>query len=160
MIDWREAGPLANEEIGNDEKLSHVLERQSEVSQGGKTKGKAKPSALIPYSGTALSVTREKGLSTDDVWSSCLATIEQKNSNKRKNLEKKGRLEEFSPLSLQGKATIDAHHFKNAKLSLEAAEPPRNHVDIAGWPSERSEQLSIVRDLYQHVETFLFAGLP
>ena len=171
MIDWGEAGPLANQEVEGDEDLSHFLERKSEISQGGSTKGQVKPFALIPFSGTGLSVTREKDLSAEQVWESGLATIQLKNSNQLKKHKKEylrkhesasdSEAEEYAkkelkPLELRGKATFKADQISKFMIKATVVEPPRNHVDLVGWPSEKSRQMEIARDLFEFVETFVY----
>jgi hypothetical protein len=117
-MDWEQCGPLAGVPVEASEILSHYLFRKEM-----RTDDTVKPEAVMPYPHEDLSVTRHRDLSDDEVWESgkVVATKQSK--------------------TLFGRAQFRKGDLPNG-LSAKTSEPPRNHADIAGWPSERSDQMA------------------
>ena len=82
-----------------------------------------KPEAVIPYPHEALSATRHEELTNEDIWDS-------------------GRV----IAAMQGRTLMGRADFKPGDMpkGLNAIpdEPPRNHANIIGWPSEKSAQMA------------------
>ena len=118
-MNWDKAGPLAKVPVEASEMLAHYLFRK-ELRQEDNT---VKPEAVMPFPHEGLSVTRHRCLTDDEVWESGKVV-----ANK------------------QSRTLIGRADFKNSDLpkglNAEPSEPPRNHADIIGWPSERSGQMA------------------
>jgi hypothetical protein len=117
-MDWETSGPLAEEPVGASESLSHYLFRKEL-----RPDDTVKPEAVMPFPHEGLSTTRHRNLTEDEVWES-------------------GRV----VAAKQGRTLAGRADFMKADLpsGLDAipSEPPRNHADIVGWPSERSGQMA------------------
>jgi len=117
-MDWEQAGPLAAVPVSPEEKLSHYLFRKELRADGT-----VKAEAVVPYPHEALSVTRHRELSEEEIWE-CGEVV----------ANKQGR-------TLFGRADFLAAGLPEG-LKAQTSDPPRNHADILGWPSERSSQLA------------------
>lgn len=118
-MNWDESGPMAATPVGASEMLAHYLFRK-ELRQEDNT---VKTEAVMPFPHESLSATRHQGLTDEEVWESGTVV-----ANK------------------QGRTLMGRADFKRLDLPkwLDALpeEPPRNHVEIVGWPSERSAQMA------------------
>jgi len=117
-MDWDQAGPLAAVPVSPEEMLSHYLFRK-ELRPDGTVRAEA----VVPYPHEALSVTRHRELAEEEIWE-CGQVV----------ANKQGR-------TLFGRADFSAAALPEG-LNAQTSDPPRNHADILGWPSERSAQLA------------------
>jgi len=124
-MNWEEAGPLAAIPVGAAEMLSHYLFRKELRADDT-----VRPGAVIPYPHEALSATRHEGLTDEEVWDSGRVVA-----------CKQGR-------TLMGRADFKCCDMPKGLNAL-PEDPPRNHANIIGWPSERSGQMA---------QALLFAG--
>ncbi len=85
--------------------------------------------AFIPYPHQSLSVTRHTGLNETDLW------------DIGKNIATE------LILQLYGRADICANIVRRKRLKIEPTATPRNHANIIGWPTEKSEQKMIAIEL-------------
>ena len=117
-MNWDQCGPLAEQPVEASEILSHYLFRKEL-----RPDDTVKPEAVIPYPHEALSATRHEELTNEDIWDS-------------------GRV----IAAMQGRTLMGRADFKPGDMpkGLNAIpdEPPRNHANIIGWPSERSAQMA------------------
>ena len=116
-MDWEQPGPLADTPVDPPEVLTHYLFRKELRGDGT-----VKPEAVTPFPHEDLSVTRHRDLTQEDIWE-CGEVV----------AVKQGR-------TFFGRADFRASHLPDG-LAVQPSEPPRNHADIGGWPSERSGQL-------------------
>lgn len=117
-MNWSAPGPLAASPVSGGETLSRFL-----FQKGLRADGSVRPEEFVPYPYEDLSVLRQKGLTPEEVsdYGDFIAT-------------KRGR-------KLKGRADFPASSVP-PDLNVFPEEPPRNHANIVGWPSERSLQLS------------------
>ena len=117
-MNWDQCGPLAEQPVEIYELLSHYLFRKEL-----RPDDTVKPEAVIPYPHEALSATRHEELTNEDIWDS-------------------GRV----IAAIQGRTLMGRADFKRGDMpkGLNAIpdEPPRNHANIIGWPSDRSAQMA------------------
>lgn len=105
----------------DDELLARfVLYRRHRASNDGNMP----PEAFLPYRHVELSVTRHIGLSTTMIWQ---AGAEIAGSRK---------------LHLYGRGDVVANDARRVRLDVRPSEPPPNHANIVGWPSEKAAQMS------------------
>lgn len=82
-----------------------------------------KPEAFMPSIKTMdVSMFRTLNISDDDLW---------KTGNQ---------IAEGRPATLYGKTELKAQYIRRQDLDIEETETPRNHVNIKGWPSNKSSQ--------------------
>ncbi len=117
-MNWEEAGPLATVPVEPGEVLSHYLFRKELRADGT-----VKAEAVVPFPHESLSVMRHRDLTDAEIWESGEIVA-----------AKQGR-------TLFGRADFRAEELPSG-LEATPVEPPRNHADIIGWPSDRSAQLA------------------
>lgn len=119
-------GSLADAPVDDGEKLARFILTERHIRKSDKT---VKPEALIPSPHIELSVTRHRGFSDDEVWSSGndVAIIRNR--------------------PLIGRADFNAADARQQKLDVKPDEPPRNHANIIGWPPEKSSQLALALEM-------------
>lgn len=83
-----------------------------------------KPDAFIPHPLPALSLTRHRDATDDELW------------------REGARVEAIRDATLYGRAEVAATAFLDQQLSVEAEPIPANpnHADVTNWPAERSAQ--------------------
>lgn len=107
--------------ISATEKLARfVLFRRHRANAAGVVP----PEAFLPYKRVELSVTLHTDLSDKRLWGCGRCVAIKRN------------------LTLYGRADISAETAVSNGLALVYAEPPRNHVNIVGWPAEKAAQMS------------------
>ena len=117
-MNWDEPGPLATLPVNPEEILSRFL-----FGKGLRADKSVRPEEFVPYPHEELSVIRQRNLTSEEL-SECGSYI----------ASKRGR-------SLKGRADFLASAIPST-LSVTPSEPPKNHANIVGWPSEKSIQLS------------------
>ena len=117
-MDWDEVGPLCDIPIDPGEILSHYLFRKELRPDGS-----VRADAVVPFPNEALSATRHRGITEAEVWESGKTVA-----------------------SKMGRTLFGRADFKRSdlppQLDVIPSEPPRNHADIVGWPSDLSSQLA------------------
>ena len=108
--------------VANEERLARFVltNRHLRKAEGITT---ARAEAFLPYKHVELSVTRHRDLNEKQIWGAgrCVAIRRA--------------------LKLLGRAEITAANVRQQKLDVRPNEPPRNHADIVGWPSEKPAQM-------------------
>ncbi len=111
---------LASVPVDGDELLARFILSESEIRKSDST---ARPAAFTPYKWVELSVTRHRNLSDAEIW-----------EEGREVAKKRGK-------TLVGRADVKASVVRHQALDAVPDEPPRNHANIIGWPSDKSSQL-------------------
>lgn len=94
-----------------------------------RSNGRVAQDAFIPDRSRELSVIRHLGLTEDELWS-CGQEIA-----------------DSRPATLYGRADIQVAEVTKQSLRCVADPPPRNHVNIVGWPEEKSAQKILAMEL-------------
>lgn len=127
--------------VHNNEILARFILSKSWV-RADKT---VKPDAFIPYPYPDLSVTRHTNLSESEIWQ--LGTEVAKKRNEK----------DIREIALLGRADLIANHCYSLDLDISPAEPPRNHANIKGWPSDKAAQKMIALQLARNAKYFAFS---
>ena len=104
------------EDIGDEE----ILARFIVSSRWYRSDLTIKQDAFIPHPSGKLSVTRHSGISKNEIWD-----IGKEVATKRQ-------------ATLHGRTDIKSGNCKKTGLDVILDEPPKNHVHIQNWPSEKS----------------------
>jgi hypothetical protein len=117
--------------------IGELLSRYILFNLWYRTNGTVKQDAFIPYPNQDLSVTRQEGLTNSDLWQIGLEVA--KNRNK--------------PLFGRADFKVDVLFEINPPLQpVSTPPPPINHVNITGWPADKSEQKVIALQIAAKAE--------
>jgi hypothetical protein len=114
-------GPVIPPAIADDELLARFVLFSGWV----RSDRTMRPDAFIPFPWPNLSVTRHLELSKDELW-----TIGQHIADNR-------------PSKLYGRADLQVLTILEQSLRVVPTPTPRNHANIAGWPSDKPSQKTI-----------------
>jgi hypothetical protein len=123
---------LAKVPVEDDERLARFVLTERYVPKKG---GGVAAQALLPFRYVELSVSRHRDLAKGELW-------ELGRQVARARSEKEGR-----SFPLVGRADFFARTARNLKLNVTPDEPPRNHANVIGWPTEKSEQMNLAQEL-------------
>lgn len=98
-----------------------------------------KAEAMLPFKWTELSVTRHRELTEAEICSLGREVANQRSTPMRK-------------FELLGRADFPAQSARRLRLDVTPDEPPRNHANILGWPTEKSAQMSLAQELAAQAE--------
>jgi len=129
--------------IGAGETLARYILEKDRIRGRSTSEPSVKPGAFIPRPHLELSVTCHKGLTEAEIWQ-----LGQDVAEKR--TEREGRVR-----TLYGRADIQCatigeiarKYEAAARLTAVLSEPPRNHVNIVGWPADAQMQDVIAQEL-------------
>jgi hypothetical protein len=122
---FRKADSGVETEVGNDENLSHFIFSRTWFSPNT---ARVKYNAFMPRKGE-VSVFRIDKLSEKQVWTIGRDVV----GGGTKNPKARG--------------DIKAAKVRESQLDVLAAEPPPRHANLVGWPSAKSEQILIAKQL-------------
>jgi hypothetical protein len=88
-----------------------------------------KESAFVPYPYPELSVTQHVNITIEELW------------------ELGSEIAAKRPATLYGRADVQARNFRDRSLKLACTPPPKNHVDVTGWPPDKPGQKTIAQQL-------------
>lgn len=112
-------------EVGNDESLSHFIFSSTWFSPNT---ARVKYNAFMPRQGE-VSVFRIDRLSENQIWTIGRDVVGYGTRNPK------------------ARGDIKAAKVRESRLNVLAAEPPPRHANLVGWPSEKSEQKLIAKQL-------------
>lgn len=129
--------------ILDDESLARFIIRADWL----RSDGTVKHQAFQPPKCLELSVTRHSGITEDELWGIGESVAAQRN--------------EIQTAKLIGRSDVLCHQIKSCHLSTEPdpLEGNPNHAYIAGWPKDKSAQISIAQNIARLAKTVKYSSV-